>query len=65
MERVVVLLEGWNDNHESDCMSYIIETEDDIDNMYSIEAQAVDKAIEEHPKFKNFKVLYTKILLNR
>lgn len=36
MKKFVVLLEGWSDKHEQDCMTYVIPTENDVEGILSV-----------------------------
>lgn len=65
MKKFVVLLEGWNDKHEQDCMTYVVDVDDDFESILSVEEQAEKMARSEHPHLKSFETLYIKELLNR
>ena len=65
MKKFVVLLEGWNDKHEQDCMAYVIPTENDIGSILNVEEPAEVMAKRDYPQFDKFQILYVKELLIR
>ena len=65
MTKFVVLLEGWNDKREQDCMAYVITTGNDIESILNAEEPAEAMARRDYPQFNKFQILYVKELLAR
>ena len=65
MKKFVALFEGWNDNHDHECMCYVVNIDDDFESILSVEEQAEKMARNEHPNLKKFETLYIKELPNR
>lgn len=65
MKKFVVLLEGWNDKHEQDCMTYVIPTENDVEDILNVGELAEVMARRDYPQFDEFQILYVKELLAR
>lgn len=65
MKKFVVLFEGWNEKHDSECICCTVNVKDAFDSILDVEEKAEKMARSEYPHLKSFEVLYIKELLNR